>query len=278
MQSKSVKLRIRQVCLLVVLALFVASFTQWEHGLWIAISVAAIVGPFSTALTIQKAANRTYGTAAGLLLSAVLQFYLRYEYHSIFLLGIVIAYSIGFSVQQNYRFFIMVVTATVCLNFGYMNLAFTTFEPLSFLVARLIAVFVGIMVFMAVQRGVYGERGAKVELHDALKDAAGAVYKALSQAGQGTADPIVILDIATSLHRETSAFDELCAASAACISSDAPVLAVADKVKRLKNGCLEGLAEYAGRLATHTASPAAYSARLARGLALADKYRSVSLA
>lgn len=272
MQSSVLNQRTLQICFLVVLALFVASYTQWEHGLWVAISVAAIVGPFSTALTMQKAANRMYGTMAGLLLSAVLQVYLRYEYHSIFILGIVMGYAIGFSAQQNYRFFIMLVTTTVCVNFGYMNLAFTPFEPISFLVSRMMAVFAGIVLFTVLQRGVFGDTTAQIELQEALKGAAKELQLALTKVSEGENSGQTILDIATTLLQRTSSFDELCKATPYAIAKCSRTVVAAHNIRRLKARSLSDLAEYAGNLSLQASQSRGDSVRLKLALRVVARY------
>lgn len=150
--------RVRQVCLLLAVALLFSRIPQWEHGSWVLISVGAIIGPFSPLLTFRKSMLRALGTTAGLLLSAVLIGVFSHVPWSIPILGVILAYGIAFTSQQDYRYFIMIVTVAIALNFSDMYLPFTPFEPLSFFASRAMGVFIGIAVYVTLEWFVFGKQ------------------------------------------------------------------------------------------------------------------------
>jgi len=150
--------RTLQVCLLLTIALLFSRVPQWEHGSWILISVGAIIGPFSPLLTFRKSMLRALGTTAGLLLSAMLIATLSHLPWSIPILGVILAYGIAFTAQQDYRYFIMVITVTIALNFADMYVPFTPFEPWSFFSSRAMGVFIGIAVYVTLEWFVFGKR------------------------------------------------------------------------------------------------------------------------
>ncbi len=235
MPSLNFKTRKLQVIGLIVLSLFVAQVTQWQQGLWIAVSITAIVGPFSPSLSLEKSRNRIIGTIAGLLLATILEIFLRYNYQSVFIVGILWAYCLGFTAQQNYRFFIMFVTVAVCLNYEYMNLPFTSFEPISFLVARFIAVLIGIALFLFVQKYIYGDKNARQELAESTQGVVESFSKGLSEYLKP--DPMTTksaLDLAMELTEKSKSFRELLAASDYGIRASSIELNVAKKVDRVR--------------------------------------------
>ena len=150
--------RILQVCLLLGVALLFSRVPQWEHGSWILISVGAIIGPFSPLLTFRKSMLRALGTTAGLLLSAVLIATFSHLPWMIPILGVLLAYGIAFTAQQDYRYFIMIVTVVIALNFADMYVPFTPFEPLSFFASRAMGVFIGIAVYVTLEWFVFGRQ------------------------------------------------------------------------------------------------------------------------
>ena len=150
--------RILQVCLLLGVALLFSRVPQWEHGSWVLISVGAIIGPFSPLLTFRKSMLRALGTTAGLLLSAVLIAAFSHLPWVIPILGVVLAYGIAFTAQQDYRYFIMIVTVVIALNFADMYVPFTPFEPLSFFASRAMGVFIGIAVYVTLEWFVFGRK------------------------------------------------------------------------------------------------------------------------
>ncbi|MBU3625351.1 FUSC family protein [Polynucleobacter sp. JS-Safj-400b-B2] len=229
MPSLNFKNRILQVVGLIVLSLLVAQVLQWDQGLWVAVSVTAIIGPFSASLTIEKSRNRIIGTIAGLLIATVLEIFLRYNNQLVFLVGIILAYVLGFAVQQNYRYFIMVVTVAICLNFEYMNLPFTSFEPISFLIARFMAVLAGITLFLFIQKYVYGVRNARVELVESTQKIAASISKNLFQLST-----LAGVDQAMALKAESESFEELLSASGYGLGGPCNELRAANRINRVQ--------------------------------------------
>jgi len=122
------------------------------------ISVGAIIGPFSPLLTFRKSILRALGTTAGLLLSAILIAFLSHLPWSIPILGVLLAYGIAFTSQQNYRYFIMIVTVAIALNFADMYVPVTPFEPLSFFASRAMGVFIGILIYVSLEWLLFGRK------------------------------------------------------------------------------------------------------------------------
>ncbi|HEY7805191.1 MAG TPA: FUSC family protein [Orrella sp.] len=158
MPARLMHRRTLQVCLLLTVALLFSRVPQWEHGSWILISVGAIIGPFSPLLTFRKSMLRALGTTAGLLLSAMLIATLSHLPWSIPILGVILAYGIAFTSQQDYRYFIMIVTVAIALNFADMYVPFTPFEPWSFFSSRAMGVFIGIAVYVTLEWFVFGKQ------------------------------------------------------------------------------------------------------------------------
>ncbi|MBU3552753.1 MULTISPECIES: FUSC family protein [Polynucleobacter] len=218
------------------LSLLIAQILQWDQGLWIAVSVTAIIGPFSASLTIEKSRNRIIGTIAGLLIATVLEIFLRYNYQFVFLVGIVLAYVLGFAVQQNYRYFIMVVTVAICLNFEYMNLPFTSFEPISFLIARFMAVLTGIALFLLIQKYVYGTQNARVELSESTHQLKAKIADQLFWLSQAASAPEMSgIDQAMVLTAQAASFEELLSAADFGLGAPCRELRMARQVNILRH-------------------------------------------
>ena len=245
MPSLNFKIRILQVVWLIVLSLLVAQVLQWDQGLWVAVSVTAIIGPFSASLTVEKSRNRIIGTIAGLLIATVLEIYLRYNYQAVFIVGILLAYILGFTVQQNYRYFIMVVTVAICLNFEYMNLPFTYFEPISFLIARFMAVLAGISLFLFIQKYVYGDHNAKVELAEATQKLTANISNHLTALSKLNLEKDRSgIDQAMELTSQSESFEELLTASDYGMSESCSELTKAKKINKLRRRVTSLLLDY----------------------------------
>ena len=245
MPSLNFQKRILQVVGLIVFSLLVAQVLQWDQGLWIAVSVTAIIGPFSASLTIEKSRNRIIGTIAGLLIATVLEIFLRYNYQLVFLVGIVLAYVLGFAVQQNYRYFIMVVTVAICLNFEYMNLPFTSFEPISFLIARFMAVLTGIALFLFIQKFVFGTQNARVELAESTNQLKTKISDQLLWLSQiSNSQEKSGIDQAMALTTQAGPFEELLAASEFGLGGPCSELRVAKQVNRLRHRVVSLLLDF----------------------------------
>lgn len=143
-REQLIHLRIIHVVIMLATALFIYQFSQWDDGLWIPITVLAIVGPFSPGLTINKARQRVIGSIAGLLLSFVLWFFIHFNYTLLVPIAIVLIYWVAYSLLQNYTYFIMIVSILLCINFDYMNLFFN--NEVVYLINRSLCVLVGVII------------------------------------------------------------------------------------------------------------------------------------
>jgi uncharacterized membrane protein YgaE (UPF0421/DUF939 family) len=72
--------------------------------------------------------------------------------------------TVGFMVTRPYKYFIIIITLCTCLVYTSMNMPYTSFEPISFVVYRLLGVFVGVMIFLVMQQFLFGTGNAKQEL------------------------------------------------------------------------------------------------------------------
>jgi uncharacterized membrane protein YccC len=246
MPSLNFKKRKLQVVGLIVLSLFVAQILQWDQALWIAVTVTALIGPFSTSLAIEKSRNRIIGTIAGLLIATVLEIFLRYNYQTVFIVGILLAYILGFTVQQNYRYFITVVTVAICLNFEYMNLPFTSFAPISFLIARFMAVLTGIGLFLLTQKYLLGDKNARTELEEATIALAGSIQSCLSQYLTDQSKRVIPpVDLAMGLASQAEAFEELLSASPYAVDLSCIEFRRAVRINRIKQRSISSLLDCA---------------------------------
>jgi len=245
MLSLNFRKRKAQVVGLIVFSLWVANLLQWDEGLWVAVSVTAIIGPFSPSLTLQKSRSRIIGTIAGLLLATILEIFLRYNHQLVFIIGFLLAYCLGFTVQQNYRYFIMVVTIAICLNFEYLNLPFTSFEPISFLISRFMAVLAGITLFLFIQKYILGPQNARNELAESTQKLANHISDALGQIAQASHESAKMgIDLAMDLSSQSESFKELLAASDYGLDAPCNELNQARKIDRLKQRVTSLLLDY----------------------------------
>lgn len=123
-RDQLIHLRIVHVIIMLATGLFIYQYSQWADGLWIPISVIAIIGPFRPGLTINKAKQRVLGTIAGLLLSVIIWFILHYNYNLLVIICLILLYGVAFAALHEYTYFIMLVSIMLCINFDYMNLFF----------------------------------------------------------------------------------------------------------------------------------------------------------
>lgn len=246
MPSLNFKRRKLQVVGLIVASLLIAQILQWDQALWVAVTVTALIGPFSTSLAIEKSRNRIIGTIAGLLIATVLEIFLRYNYQTVFIVGILLAYILGFTVQQNYRYFITVVTVAICLNFEYMNLPFTSFEPISFLIARFMAVLTGISMFLLIQKYFFGAKNARIELEEATIALANYIQSCLSQYLSDQSKRVIPpVDLAMGLASHAEAFEELLSASPFAIELSSIEFRRAVRIDRIKQRSISSLLDCA---------------------------------
>ncbi len=143
-REQLINLRIIHVVIMLATALFIYQFSQWDDGLWIPITVLAIIGPFSPGLTINKSRQRVVGSIAGLLLSVVLWFFIHFNYTLLVPITVILVYWVAYSLLQNYTYFIMIVSILLCINFDYMNLFFN--NEIIYLINRSLCVLIGVMI------------------------------------------------------------------------------------------------------------------------------------
>jgi uncharacterized membrane protein YccC len=151
-------------------ALFLSRAPQWEEGIWVVISVCAILGPYAPSMTLQKSIERIMGTTAGLLLSVLCILIFSYVPIAIPFLGVALAYTIAFTALQNYKYFIMVVTMAIALNFADMYVPYTPFEPMSFITSRGMAVLIGVTAYLIMEHIFFGRKNIHKFLDAATSD------------------------------------------------------------------------------------------------------------
>lgn len=172
MQSVATLTRINQIVIILGISFLFYELTNWEQGIWILISTAVVAGPFSTFLSYEKAKDRFLGTLVGLVVAALIEYYLAFNPSQLPVAAVALAFVAGFMATRPYKYFIIVITICTCLGYTYMNVPYTTFSPMSFLVDRGMGVFGGVLVFFMLQRFVFGNTNSRQELleesHNAL--------------------------------------------------------------------------------------------------------------
>lgn len=164
MQSVATKIRINQITILMFVSFLFYQLTNWVGGYWVPLSAIVIATPFSTFLTFDKAKNRFIGTIAGLLAATLLQYYLRIFPDQLPVIVVILAFVFGFAMTKNYKYLIIFVTLSVCLSLSYSNAPFTSFEPSSLFLARLMGVFGAVFIFFFLQKFVFGKNNARLEI------------------------------------------------------------------------------------------------------------------
>jgi uncharacterized membrane protein YccC len=164
MPSIALRTRINQITILVGVAFLFYQITNWEQGIWILISTFVLVGPISTFLGYEKAKDRFLGTSVGVLIAFCIEYYLYWMPSQLPVIAFIIAVTAGFMVTRPYKYFIIIITTMTCLGYTYMNMPYTPFAPVSFVVYRLLGVFVGVLLFLAIQNFWFGTGNAKLEL------------------------------------------------------------------------------------------------------------------
>lgn len=166
MQSIATKNRINQITFLVFVTFLFYQLSNWVGGYWIPLSAIVIVTPFSTFLTFQKAKNRFLGTIVGLFAAILMQYYLRNFPEQLPVIVVMIAFTLGFVMTKDYKYYIAVVTLAVCLSFSYTNAPYTSFEPSSLFLARLMGVFGAVIIFLFLQTYIFGNNNARLEIDE----------------------------------------------------------------------------------------------------------------
>lgn len=164
MPSVAIRTRINQITILIAVSFLFYQLTDWVEGIWIPYSTIVVAGPISTFLGFEKAKDRFLGTLVGVLVAMCLEFFLRHNPSLVPVAGVVIAMFLGFMVTRPYKYFIIMITICTCMSYTYMNMPYTSFAPISFATDRTIGVFVGVTIFLVLQRFVFGTANAKLEL------------------------------------------------------------------------------------------------------------------
>jgi uncharacterized membrane protein YccC len=179
MQSVATRTRVNQITILVAISFLFYEMTNWQQGIWVVISTVVVASPFSTFLSFDKAKNRFLGTIVGLVIAAGLEYYLRFNPGQLPVVAVMIAFIAGFMVTKSYRYFIVIITICTCLGYTYMNMPYTSFAPMSFLIDRAMGVFVGVLIFYLIQRFLFGQRNSKLELLEESVETLGKLQKTL---------------------------------------------------------------------------------------------------
>ncbi len=185
MQSLATRTRVNQITILVAISFLAYQFTNWQHGIWIVISTVVVAAPFSTFLSFEKAKFRFVGTLIGLMASAVIEYYLKYNPDQFPVIGVIIGFIAGFMATKSYRYFIIVITLCTCLGFSNMNMPYTAITPFTFLIDRAMGVSTGVLIFILMQRFVFGKGNSILELQEESQEVLGKLQKTL-QAYQAT--------------------------------------------------------------------------------------------
>ena len=173
MSSVATRTRVNQITIMVGISFLFYSITDWVEGIWIVYSTLVVAGPFSTFLGFQKGRDRFLGTLVGVLVAFCLEYYLRFNPSHLPVVAFIIAVVAGFMVTRPYKYFIVIITICTCMGYTYMNMPYTSFAPTSFVMDRVIGVFVGVSIFYVCQRFIFGTGNSKLELleegHEVLK-------------------------------------------------------------------------------------------------------------
>lgn len=179
MQSLATRTRVNQITILVAISFLFYEISNWEQGIWVVISTVVVAGPFSTFLSFEKARYRFLGTLVGLVIASGVEVYLRFNPFQLPVVAAIIAFVAGFMATKSYRYFIIIVTLCTCLGYTYMNMPYTTFAPMSFLIDRAMGVFVGVLIFFVMQKFVFGDNNSKLELLEESYETLGKLQKTL---------------------------------------------------------------------------------------------------
>lgn len=181
MQSLATRNRAIQITILIGVSFLFYQLTNWQHGIWVVISTTAVVTPFSTFLTVQKAQFRFMGTMIGLVITCAIEYYLKFNPSHFPVLTVIIVFIVGFMATKSYRYFIIMITLATCLVFSSMNIPYTSLTPAMFLVDRAMGVFVGVLIFLVIQHFVFGTANSNLELYEESAETLGKLKKTLQE-------------------------------------------------------------------------------------------------
>lgn len=173
MSSVATRTRVNQITILAGISFLFYAISGWDEAIWVLISTVVVVGPFSTFLGFGKAKDRFLGTLVGVFIAFLLESLIRVVPSILPMVAFFVAMVMGFMVTRPYKYFVILITVCTCLSFTYMNMPYTSFTPLSFVIDRALGVTVGILLFLLFQKFVFGTGNSKLELleegHDNLK-------------------------------------------------------------------------------------------------------------
>lgn len=181
MQSLATRNRASQITILIAVSFLFYQLTNWQHGIWVVISTTAVAAPFSTFLSVQKAQFRFLGTLVGLVITCAVEYYVKFNPSHFPVLAVIVGFLVGFMATKSYRYFIIMITLATCLGFSYMNMAYTSLTPVMFLVDRAMGVFVGVLIFLVIQRFVFGNSNSYLELYEESAETLGKLQKTLQE-------------------------------------------------------------------------------------------------
>lgn len=143
-REQLIKLRILHVMLMVATGIFAYQYLQLDDGLWIPISIIAIIGPFAPGLAISKAKMRVIGTVCGLGVSIIIWTFIHYFPDSLVFISLLLIYGVGLTAILTYTYFIFFVSIMLTLSFDYMNLFIN--NEISYVVNRMMCVLIGVII------------------------------------------------------------------------------------------------------------------------------------
>lgn len=181
MQSVATLTRINQITILIGISFIFYELTNWEQGIWILISTVVVAGPFSTFLSYEKGKDRFLGTMVGLVVASLIEYYLRFNPSQLPVVAVLLAFIAGFMATRPYKYFIIMITVCTCMGYTYMNIPYTSFSPMSFLVDRGMGVFAGVLIFFLMQRFVFGNGNSRLELAEESLGALNKLQKILAE-------------------------------------------------------------------------------------------------
>lgn len=181
MQSLATRNRAIQITILIGVSFLFYQLTNWQHGIWVVISTTAVVTPFSTFLTVQKAQFRFLGTMVGLVITCAIEYYLKFNPSHLPVLTVIITFIVGFMALQSYRYFIIMITLATCLVYSSINAPYTSLTPVMFLIDRGMGVFMGVLIVLLMQRFVFGTANSKLELYEESAETLGKLQKTLQE-------------------------------------------------------------------------------------------------
>ncbi|MDD3266884.1 MAG: FUSC family protein [Burkholderiales bacterium] len=143
-REQLIRLRILHVILMIATGIFAYQYLQLDDGLWIPISIIAIIGPFAPGLAISKARMRVIGTICGLAVSLIIWTFIHYFPDSLIFISLLLIYGVGLTAILTYTYFIFFVSIMLTLSFDYMNLFIN--NEISYVVNRMMCVLIGVII------------------------------------------------------------------------------------------------------------------------------------